>query len=374
MTISAIIPAAGCGSRAGFSRNKLLTPLGGEPVIRRTIAAFLQCGDIDEIILAARGSDLHEMKALFFDHPTVRVVLGGETRAATVYRALQACSSPDYVLVHDGARPFVTQKIIRDCIETVRNHGSAVCALPATDTAALCRDGKLVQPLPREQVYILQTPQAFTYRDILRAYEQVSEGENFTDDSGVYAKYIAPPQIFYGDSANKKLTYRNDFEEPLRVGIGIDTHAFGKAQPYIVLGGARIPSESGLVAHSDGDVLVHAVMDALLSAAALPDIGHYFPDTDDTYKNADSIELLIKVRELLHKQNLAPFNVSAAVQAQKPRLFAHIPAMRENIARALGIPQNRVGISAGTNEGLGYIGEGKGITVTAYVSVENIKA
>ena len=151
--------------------------------------------------------------------------------------------------------------------------------------------------------------------------------------------------------------------------MGIDTHAFGKAQDHIVLGGARIPSESGLIAHSDGDVLVHAVMDALLSAAALPDIGHFFPDTDPAFADADSLRLLERVRDLLAEKGFAPRNVSAAIQAERPRLQKYIFSMRENIARALRISPDDVGLSAGTNEGLGYVGEGKGITVTAYVSL-----
>ena len=254
----------------------------------------------------------------------------------------------------------------------MRAHGSAVCALPVTDTIALCAEEKIGSIPDRSALYALQTPQAFSYAEILAAYEKIG-GETFTDDSGVYAKFVAPPQIFAGDVKNKKLTFREDFlSAPLpapRVGVGIDTHAFGKAQDHIVLGGARIPSESGLIAHSDGDVLVHAVMDALLSAAALPDIGHFFPDTDPAFADADSLRLLERVRDLLAEKGFAPRNVSAAIQAERPRLQKYIFSMRENIARALRISPDDVGLSAGTNEGLGYVGEGKGITVTAYVSL-----
>lgn len=372
MKISAVVPAAGAGARAGFSKNKLLTFFRGEPVLYRTVSALSACESIGEIVIAAAKRDIAEISAMFEKFANVRAVCGGDTRMQSVLFALRACDSPDYVLIHDGARPFVTQKILSDCIETVRAHGSAVCALPVTDTIALCAEEKIGSIPDRSALYALQTPQAFSYAEILAAYEKIG-GETFTDDSGVYAKFVAPPQIFAGDVKNKKLTFREDFlSAPLpapRVGVGIDTHAFGKAQDHIVLGGARIPSESGLIAHSDGDVLVHAVMDALLSAAALPDIGHFFPDTDPAFADADSLRLLERVRDLLSEKGFAPRNVSAAIQAERPRLQKYIPAMRENIARALRISPDDVGLSAGTNEGLGYVGEGKGITVTAYVSL-----
>ncbi len=372
MKISAVVPAAGAGARAGFSKNKLLTFFRGEPVLYRTVSALSACESIGEIVIAAAKRDIADISAMFEKFANVRAVCGGDTRTQSVLFALRACDSPDYVLIHDGARPFVTQKILSDCIETVRAHGSAVCALPVTDTIALCAEEKIGSIPDRSALYALQTPQAFSYAEILAAYEKIG-GETFTDDSGVYAKFVAPPQIFAGDVKNKKLTFREDFlSDPLpapRVGVGIDTHAFGKAQDHIVLGGARIPSESGLIAHSDGDVLVHAVMDALLSAAALPDIGHFFPDTDPAFADADSLRLLERVRDLLAEKGFAPRNVSAAIQAERPRLQKYIPAMRENIARALRISPDDVGLSAGTNEGLGYVGEGKGITVTAYVSL-----
>ena len=372
MKISAVVPAAGAGARAGFSKNKLLTFFRGEPVLYRTVSALSACESIGEIVIAAAKRDIAEISAMFEKFANVRAVCGGDTRTQSVLFALRACDSPDYVLIHDGARPFVTQKILNDCIETVRAHGSAVCALPVTDTIALCAEEKIGSIPDRSALYALQTPQAFSYAEILAAYEKIG-GETFTDDSGVYAKFVAPPQIFAGDVKNKKLTFREDFlSDPLpapRVGVGIDTHAFGKAQDHIVLGGARIPSESGLIAHSDGDVLVHAVMDALLSAAALPDIGHFFPDTDPAFADADSLRLLERVRDLLAEKGFAPRNVSAAIQAERPRLQKYIFSMRENIARALRISPDDVGLSAGANEGLGYVGEGKGITVTAYVSL-----
>lgn len=358
MKISAVVPAAGAGARAGFSKNKLLTFFRGEPVLYRTVSALSACESIGEIVIAAAKRDIAEISAMFEKFANVRAVCGGDTRTQSVLFALRACDSPDYVLIHDGARPFVTRKFKR-----LHRNGArarrAVCAPARHRHDRALRRRKDREHPDRSALYALQTPQAFSYAEILAAYEKIG-GETFTDDSGVYAKFVAPPQIFAGDVKNKKLTFREDFlSDPLpapRVGVGIDTHAFGKAQDHIVLGGARIPSESGLIAHSDGDVLVHAVMDALLSAAALPDIGHFFPRHRPAFADADSLRLLERVRDLLAEKGFAPRNVSAAIQAERPRLQKYIFSMRENIAARCVYRPTTVGLSAGTQRGFGLRG------------------
>ena len=364
--ISAILCAAGSGSRAGFSGNKVLRELNGLPVLLYSVSAF--AATADEILIACREEDRTRIDALLSPFPHARTVIGGRTRTQSVYSALQAAQG-DIVLVHDAARPFVTRKIIWDCIACVRQFGSGVCALPATDTTVLAEDGHIVSVPVRKDVFTVQTPQGFLRDELLRAYTAAFSEEredDFTDDSGVYAAYIAPPHIFLGDRANKKLTYPEDFAPAERAGFGVDTHAFGEGD-HIVLGGVRIPHTRGLVAHSDGDVLVHALMDALLSAAGLRDIGHYFPDTDARFAGADSMALLAEVVQLVKEQGLAPKNVSLTILAQRPRLAPHIEAMKANLAAALSLSPDAVGIAAGTNERLGYVGEGKGITCCASV-------
>ena len=364
--ISAILCAAGSGSRAGFSENKILREINGLPVLVCSVSAFAAVAD--EIIIACRGEDRARIDALLSPFPNARTVLGGGTRTQSVYSALQAAQG-DIVLVHDAARPFVTRKIIEDCLACVREFGSGVCALPATDTTVLAKNGCIASVPARRDVFTVQTPQGFLRDELLRAYEAAfaaGREAEFTDDSGVYAAYIAPPHIFLGDRANKKLTYPEDFAPAERAGFGVDTHAFGEGD-HIVLGGVRIPHTRGLVAHSDGDVLVHALMDALLSAAGLRDIGHYFPDTDARFAGADSMALLAEVMQLVKEQGFAPKNVSLTILAQRPRLAPHIGAMRANLAAALSLPLDAVGIAAGTNEHLGYVGEEKGITCFAMV-------
>jgi 2-C-methyl-D-erythritol 4-phosphate cytidylyltransferase/2-C-methyl-D-erythritol 2,4-cyclodiphosphate synthase len=370
MTVSVIIPAAGKGERAGFTRNKLLYPLPLSSIscLEKTVQAFVR-EDITQIVIAVSERDEEEIATLLSGYP-VQLVRGGQTRTQSVQNALAAATG-EIVLIHDGARPFVSQKVITDCIESVKAFRSGICALPVTDTVVCAEGNEIVSVPDRSRLYAVQTPQGFFTADMVAAYSKIGE-ESFTDDSAVYAKYVGKPRLFLGERENVKLTFSQDFSAPaVRTGVGIDTHAFGKPQDYIVLGGVKVPSESGLVAHSDGDVLIHAVMDALLSAAGLRDIGHYFPDTDEKWHNADSMAMLKIVLDEIHKAGYTPLNLSVAIQAQKPRLAKYIPAMVERLAQALGISPAAVGVTAGTNEGLGYVGEGKGITVTANVLLRN---
>lgn len=370
-TVCAIICAAGKGSRAGFDKNKLLLPLDGKTVLEKTLDAF-DFAAIDEIVITASPTDLAEIQSIASAYARTSVVLGGETRSQSVYNALKAAKS-DIVLIHDGARPFVTRSVIEGCIESVKTLGSGICAVECQDTVAVVKDGKILSVPDRNTLRRIQTPQGFFRENILYAYERAFESENvcFTDDSSVFERYCGAPRICAGARENMKMTYAEDFRGGIaRCGFGVDTHAFGKEQDYIVLAGVKVPSESGLIAHSDGDVLVHAVMDALLSAAGLKDIGHYFPDTDDKWKDASSMKMLEQVVALVQAERFAVANVSVAIQAEKPRLAKYIDEMKNSLSGGLGIDPVCVGISAGTNEGLGYVGEGKGITVNAYVLLQ----
>ena len=372
--ICAVICAAGKGLRAGFDKNKLLIGIDGECVLQKTVSAF-DFSSVDEIVLAVSKDDFSEISALFSDNEKITIVEGGKDRSHSVYNALRATNA-DVVLIHDGARPFVTRKAIERCIESVLSYGSGICAIPCCDTVAIAKNGKIHSVPDRATLYQIQTPQGFFTKDILQAYEKafLCEEKTYTDDSSVYAEFIGAPTLCDGDRENVKITYAEDFEERFaRCGFGIDTHAFGKKQDFIVLAGVKIPSETGLIAHSDGDVLIHAVMDAMLSGAGLKDIGHYFPDTDEKWKNADSMQMLQAVVELLKTRGFAVKNLSVAIQAERPRLAKFIDPMKQNLAEILNLDLNSVGISAGTNEGLGYVGEGKGITVNAYVLLKKTR-
>lgn len=369
--VCAVVCAAGQGSRAGFSQNKLLVPFDGSNVLEKTLAAF-DFPSIDEIVVTASQEDFERISALCAPVKKARVVLGGVDRSHSVYNALQATDA-EIVLVHDGARPFVTREVIEGCLTGVRTYGSGVCAVECRDTVAVVQEGEILSVPERKTLRQIQTPQGFYRADLLSAYERAfaSGKKGYTDDSSVFADYCGTPRICSGATENIKLTYPEDFApKTVRCGFGVDTHAFGKKQDFLWLGGVKIPSDSGLIAHSDGDVLVHAVMDALLSAAGLKDIGHYFPDKDERWKDADSMQMLERVVELIGNEGFAPQNLSVSVQAEKPRLASYIDAIKASLANALRLPPSAVGVAAGTNEGLGYVGEGKGITVYAYALLQ----
>lgn len=375
MKISAIICAAGKGVRAGFDGNKLLAPLQGAPALWHTLKKF-NIKEIDEVIVTSSECDFKEISALALPF-NYKVVIGGDTRTQSVKRALEKVTG-DIVLIHDGARPFVSQKLIRDCIDCVRANRSGICAVKATDTAVYMDGGQ--HRLDRNNLYLVQTPQGFYTGDIKRAYSQAGEKE-YTDDSAVYAEFIAPPTFIDGEAENKKLTYKSDFDTPHtphipsyqsgKVGFGVDTHAFGEGN-FVTLGGEKIGCDKGLIAHSDGDVLVHAIMDALLSAAGLRDIGYYFPDTDERFKGANSLEMLKEVVKIIKKAGYVPFNISASIQAEKPRLKNHIENIKNNLACVLEIQADNIAVAAGTSEGLGFVGEGLGITAYCISTLKEV--
>ena len=370
MSVSVIICSAGKGERAGFERNKLFEPVFGTPLLALTLQAFeLDC--IDEILVAHSPCDKAEIEKLVAPFDKVKLVQGGATRFETVNNALEKAES-EIVLIHDGARPFVTKEIIENCIASVRKFGSGICSTPCTDTIAVkSNENKIVSVPNRNELVNIQTPQGFYLNDIARAYAYARKTDKiYTDDSSVYADFIGAPTLCNGSVENIKFTHSSDFAKfsnPERVGFGVDTHAFGKEQDFITLCGVKVPSASGLIAHSDGDVAVHALMDALLSGAGLKDIGHYFPDTDEKWRGANSMEMLEQVLALIQEQGFNPKNISIAIQAEKPRLANYIGQMKTNLSKVLKISESAIGITAGTNEKLGYVGEGKGITVYASV-------
>lgn len=369
MKVSVIICAAGKGERAGF--NKMLAPLYGQPVIYTTCEKFYNIAD--EIIIACSKSDLENISAICSPFGAVTVE-GGDTRFGSVYKSLEKVTG-DIVLIHDGARPFIDGETIENCINCVKEHGSAICVTPSTDTVAYC-DGDTIAAVPdRSGVFRVQTPQGFRTKEIKAAYKKAAkDGNDYTDDSSVYRRYIRSPYICQGSIDNIKLTYKKDFPDRPRlfpvydgafvVGFGTDVHAFGEGDG-ITLCGVRIPCTKRLIAHSDGDVAIHAVMDALLTGAGLKDIGHYFPDSDQRYKGADSMRLLKEVVSLVGERGYTPANLSLTICAETPKLAPYIDSMKQNLAKALNIGVDDIGVSAGTNEGLGFVGRKLGIYANA---------
>lgn len=371
MKTTAIITAAGKGSRAKLGNNKLLEKIGGKTVLELALLPFDYDERIDEIIVTASEEYYAEYENVIkcVTNTPVRLVVGGSTRTFSVLNALNECDG-DIVIIHDGARPFVSEELIDKCLDGVLTFGSGVACVPTVDTIGIL-DGDVITETHRTDCCSIQTPQAFLLADILYAYSNITETDAFTDDAGVYAKYVKPAHMVEGEKCNVKLTFKEDFEKypDLYCGTGFDLHRLVEGRK-LILGGVEIPNDKGLLGHSDADVVLHAVMDALLSAGGMKDIGYHFPDTDDTYEGADSTALLKQVVGMLSQINLAVKNISIVIMAEKPRLAKHVDAIKASIANLLFLSEMEVGITCTTLEGIGTVGREEGIACQAYALLQ----
>lgn len=366
----AIITSAGTGERSGLKINKNLFTFDGSTVIEKTVSVFLSVEEIDRVIVTAPKNDLPAFVELFKNNDKVTVITGGDTRTGSVKNALSLIED-GYVLIHDGVRPFVTAELIKKCLYKAVIEGNCVPVTPVTDTLAITENDAIVKT-ERAKFSNVQTPQVFETNEIKKAYDSIAEGEVFTDDCGVYLKYIGKCHYVSGDTNNVKLTYKKDFENLLEIknGIGFDLHKLVAGRD-LVLGGVKIPHSKGLLGHSDADVVLHALMDAILSSCALKDIGNCFPDTDPQYKNISSAILLEKVLEIAKKQGYKPVNASIVIMAEKPKLSPFTDAIRQNIAKLLNVEIGNVGVSCTTLEGVGLVGREEAIACYATATVKS---
>ena len=384
--VSAVLVAAGSSTRMGF--DKLSFDLGGETVLHRSIRAFAQCPLVDEIILVAGSNRAFAQQQAADCAKPVCVVAGGATRAESAKNGVLAASGA-LVAVHDAARPFVSQQVITAALEAADRCGAAAPAVPVKDTikAAVRGSGKtvpescFVHATPdRSTLYAVQTPQCFDRAAYLAALEELDaeKARLVTDDCSLFELTGRPVQLTQGDYANLKITTREDLPRPeqkeehkMRIGHGYDVHRLVEGRK-LILGGVEVPFEKGLLGHSDADVLAHAVMDAVLGAAALGDIGQHFPDNDPVYSGADSLKLARRVAEILKEHGFRIENIDATLLCQRPKLAPHIPAMRRNLADAFGLPMDAVSVKATTEEHLGFTGEGLGIAAHAVALIETL--
>ena len=377
----AIVLAGGSGSRMGAERNKVLLDVQGKPAIVRAVVAFV--GLVDGIILVSRTEDIPDMQAAMeAAQLTVTIVPGGNSRQASVWNGL--CALPEnctHVLIHDGARCLVDADTIRRCMASVKACGTGVAAIPAIDTIKQVNADEIVTATPdRSQLRAVQTPQGFTVKLIRKAHESAqSEGFLGTDDASLVERLGHPVHLTEGSRRNIKLTTPEDMImaeafmgrsfPTLRIGQGYDVHRLVEGRD-LILCGVNIPHTLGLLGHSDADVAVHALMDAMLGAMALGDIGKHFPDTDEQYRGISSMKLLEHVVALLEKHHARVTNCDVTIVAQKPKLLPHIPQMRDNIAAALKLPLDRVNVKATTTERLAFEGREEGISAQAVCMVE----
>ena len=381
----AVLLAAGNSTRMGGGRSKVLEELGGRPALCRSLEVLDRCPLIGEICLVCREQDRADMLPLTSGLATpVRVVPGGAQRQDSVERGVEALTGPwEYVAIHDGARPLVTEEVLAAVCRDAMAHGAATAAVPSKDTCKLADGAGFVAATPaRDRLWAVQTPQAFSlalYREALGKAR--AAGQSYTDDCQLIEAAGGSVKLTMGDYRNIKLTTPEDLlaaraylggkggKKTVRIGYGYDVHRLVEGRK-LILAGVDVPFEKGLLGHSDADVIAHAVADALLGAAALGDIGHLFPDTDPHYDGADSLKLLAEVCRLLREKGFSIGNIDATLLAQRPKIAPHISRMRENLAAACGIAADQVSVKATTEERLGFTGREEGMAASAVCLLE----
>ena len=379
-TCAAVIVAAGSATRMQ-GIDKMLVPLAGVPVVLRSVRALAASDCIDSLVIVTRTECMETLRTLCAEvSKPVTVVAGGASRPESVLAGLAALpEGTELAAIHDGARPLVAQAVIAEAVEAAERCGAAEPAVPVHDTIKQAENGLVRATLERKTLFAVQTPQVFDVKllkTVLRA--AMERGIALTDDCSAVEAAGKPVVLTQGCEENLKITTPVDLtlaeailkrRKTMRIGHGYDVHRLTEGR-RLILGGVEIPFERGLDGHSDADVLVHALMDALLGAAGLRDIGVLFPDNDPAYKNISSMLLLDRVMLTLEHAGYAVGNVDVTVLAQRPKLKDYIPVMRENLARAMKIPLDCVNIKATTEEGLGFTGSGEGIACHAVCLLE----
>ena len=379
MSVTALIVAAGSGTRMGGELPKQYRALLGKPLLRHAVEAVIGHPRIDavRVVIGAGQEELASETLQGLD--VGRLIPGGATRQESVrngLEALQAEGAPNLVLIHDAARPFCPPEVIDRLLGALSTNSAAVPALPAADTLMRGKGKHLGDTVDRTHLNRIQTPQAFHFDRILEAH-RAKASESFTDDATLARAAMIGVVRVGGDEALNKLTLIGDFvcaEEALRArlvsrtGMGFDVHAFAGEGP-VMLGGIEIPSERGLAGHSDADVVLHAITDALLGAAGEDDIGQHFPPSDPKWKGASSDRFLLHAAELIRGGGGLIDHVDCTVICEEPKVGPHRAAMRSNIAGLLGLPLPAVNIKATTTERLGFTGRREGIAAQAVASI-----
>jgi 2-C-methyl-D-erythritol 4-phosphate cytidylyltransferase / 2-C-methyl-D-erythritol 2,4-cyclodiphosphate synthase len=390
VSVAALIVAAGRGVRAAGEdgRPKQYYPIGGVPMLSRSIAAFAAHPAVDEILVVIHPHDAALYAAASEPHAKRlrRAVQGGARRQDSVRAGLEALASeaPSSVLIHDAARPFVSAELISRVIGTLDAHQGVLPGLPVTDTLKWVARGQVVGTDEREQLWRAQTPQGFRFDAILAAHRAAARepAREFTDDAGVAEWFGLDVALVEGAEDNRKLTTPEDLQRAdellkprgvggsatVRVGQGYDVHAFG-AGDAVILCGVTIPHPKKLIGHSDADVGLHALTDALLGTIAEGDIGVHFPPSDARWRGVASEVFLKHAASLVRERGGAIVHADITLLCEAPRIGPYRDLMRSRIAAMLGVEPAQVSIKATTNEGLGFIGRGEGIAAMATATV-----
>jgi 2-C-methyl-D-erythritol 4-phosphate cytidylyltransferase / 2-C-methyl-D-erythritol 2,4-cyclodiphosphate synthase len=383
MFVSAIIAAGGRGQRFGGPVPKQLLAIDGQSALERSVALFLAHPQIDELVVALPAELVAEPPPyLRATSKPVRIVAGGARRQDSVLNAFQAIADEaELVVIHDAARPFATPALISRTIAAAAESGAALAAMPARDTVKRST-GHFIpfvsETIPRDAVYLAQTPQVFTRRVLRDALALGEGGEEATDEAALAERAGHPVRLVEGEQANIKITTpedlpvvdaiargRTDGVSPvMRVGTGYDLHRLVEGRA-LVLGGITVPFERGAFGHSDADVVCHSATDAILGAAAMGDIGRLFPDHDPQWKDASSLDLLTRAVAVVRGAGYHVVNVDVTVILERPKIRDHVDAMRRLVAAAIGIGVDRVSIKGKTNEGVDAVGRGDAVAAHA---------
>ncbi len=385
VSAAAIIPAAGSGTRMGLNHPKQYHLLAGIPILVRTVKQFVQSSCIEKIVVVVPADRSDSTLQLFETYglagENLHVVAGGKRRQDSVKAGIDSLAGDiDIVLVHDGARPLVSQGVIRRCYDAAVCHGAAIAAVPVIDTLKKSdTDNTIIQTVDREDLWQAQTPQAARLSLLLAAYDAAGD-RDVTDEASLLELAGTSVHLVEGSATNIKITRPEDLviaekimeKDTLafRVGHGYDAHRF-VADRDLILGGVTIPFMMGLAGHSDADALTHAFCDAILGALGAGDIGSHFPDSDEQYNNIYSIELLKQVVGLAKEQGFELSNADITVVCQKPKLAAFIPGMEKILAGACGVEEDRINVKATTTEKMGFTGRMEGVSCHAVVLLVN---
>jgi 2-C-methyl-D-erythritol 4-phosphate cytidylyltransferase/2-C-methyl-D-erythritol 2,4-cyclodiphosphate synthase len=373
MRIAAILVAAGSGSRFGADTPKQFLPLGGIPVLRRAALELL-----DHVACLQPVGDAEPIATVLAGLPFNAPVPGGATRQASVAAGLEALVpfAPDLVLVHDGARPLIPPGTIEAVIAALADAPGAIPAVPVADTLKRATDGRIAETVPRAGLFRAQTPQGFRFPVLLALHRAGGSGEA-TDDASLLELAGETVVIVPGHEDNIKLTYQEDMvrlERALaaalspRVGTGFDVHAFEPGRP-LILCGITVPHDKGLAGHSDADVGIHALCDAIYGALAEGDIGRHFPPSEAAWKDADSARFLRHAAARIAARGGRLANADITLICERPKITPHAPAMIARLAELMDIPSDRISVKATTTERLGFTGRGEGIAAQAVATV-----
>lgn len=374
---AALIVAAGRGQRAGDGLPKQYRDLDGAPVLSRTLRAFHQHPRIDKIMVVIHPDD-QELFDLANQTTLATHCFGGENRSQSVRNGLDAlrADSPDHVLVHDAARPFVSDDLITRLCQALDGGQAAIPGLPITDATFRRNGDEISASLDRDTLVRAQTPQAFHFTTLMSAFDATDSGDSFPDEASLVRSCGIGVKIVDGDPANIKLTFAEDFQMPHSFhqmitvsGTGYDVHRLGPGDG-IWLCGVEVPCPFDLIGHSDADVGLHALVDALLGAIGAGDIGQHFPPTDPRWKGVASAAFVDHAVSLARSAGATPVHADITLICESPKIGPHRDAMKARVSDLLGMPPESVNIKATTTEGLGFAGRGEGIAAQAIVTVK----